>query len=57
VTCLVLRYFVERGDGRVRVDRVRHDIGEGLAGELINDVQDLDRAAGLGDVEQSSAHT
>jgi hypothetical protein len=33
--------LVEAGDGGIRVDGVGDDIGEGLAGELVDDVKDL----------------
>ncbi len=41
----------ERRHGRVRIDRSVHDDGEGLAGELIDDVEQLDRAASSSNVE------
>src|SRR5262245_21940723 len=43
--------LVETCDGGVGVDAVVDEIGEGLAGELVDDVQDLDHRAGGGDVE------
>jgi hypothetical protein len=43
--------LVEAGDGGVRVDGVANEVGEGLAGELVDDVQDLDGPPGGGDVE------
>ena len=43
--------LVEAGDGGVGVDGVLDEVGEGLAGELVDDVEDLDRPAGGGDVE------
>jgi hypothetical protein len=42
---------VERVDGGVGVDRVGDHIREGLAGELVDDVEDLDCAASGGGVE------
>jgi hypothetical protein len=43
--------LVEAGDGGVGVDGVVDEVGEGLAGELVDDVQDLDHSPGGGDVE------
>jgi hypothetical protein len=43
--------LVQAGHGGVSVDAVVDAVGEGLAGELVDDVQDLDRPAGRGDVE------
>jgi hypothetical protein len=43
--------LVEAGDGGVGVDGVVHEVGKGLAGELVDDVEDLDHPAGGGDVE------
>ena len=42
---------VEAGDGRVGVDGVVDEIGEGLAGELVDDVEHLEHPAVGGDVE------
>jgi len=43
--------LVEAGDGGIGVDGMDHEVGEGLACELVNDVEDLDHPAGGGDVE------
>jgi hypothetical protein len=43
--------LVETGDRGVGVDGVVDEISEGLAGELIDDVQDLDGLPGGGDIE------
>jgi hypothetical protein len=43
--------LVETGDRGVGVDGVVDEISEGLAGELIDDVQDLDHPPGGGDIE------
>jgi hypothetical protein len=43
--------LVQAGDGDIRVDAVGDEIGEGLSGELVDDVQDLDHPAGGGDIE------
>ena len=43
--------LVETGDGAIRVDGVVHEVGEGLASELVDDVQDLDHPAAGGDIE------
>jgi hypothetical protein len=43
--------LVEAGDGGVSVDAVVDEVRQGLAGELVDDVQDLDRPPGRGDVE------
>ena len=43
--------LVQGGDGGIRVDQLVDEVGEGFAGELVNDVQDLDDPSGGGDVE------
>jgi hypothetical protein len=43
--------LVQAGDGGVGVDAVVDEVGEGLAGELVDDMEDLDDPAGGGDVE------
>ena len=43
--------LVQAGDRRVGVDAVVDVVGEGLAGELVDHVQDLDHSPGGGDVE------
>jgi hypothetical protein len=43
--------LVEAGDGGIGVDGVVDEVGQGLAGELVDDKQDLDHPPGGGDVE------
>jgi hypothetical protein len=43
--------LVQAGDGGIGVDAVVDEIGEGLAGVLVDDVQNLDCAPSAGDVD------